>query len=69
MALFVIVTVPHALPLAEKINYNLYSTHIVRLPLSYSTIIINLALIIISAIIFFESIYAIIKNSKRRTVK
>lgn len=69
MAFFVIVTVPHALPLAEKINYNLYSTHIVRLPLSYSTIIINLALIIISAIIFFESIYAIIKNSKRRTVK
>lgn len=69
MALFVIVTVPHALPLAEKINYNLYSTHIVRLPLSYSTIIINLALIIISAIIFFESIYAIFKNSKRRTVK
>ncbi len=69
MALFVIVTVPHALPLAERINYSLYNTHDVRFPLSYSTIIINLALMIISAIIFFESIYAIIKNSKRRTVK
>lgn len=66
MILFVIVMVPHALPLAEKFNYNLYSTHSVRLPLSYSTIIINLALIIISAIIIIENVYSTIKKSKRK---
>lgn len=64
-ALFVISLVPLALPLMNRINYNLYHTDAVRFPLSCCTVIINLALMAISGIIFVENIF----KNKRRTVK